>query len=608
MLRAIRKHSKIITFIFAIIIIAFIGQEISIYFLRKEKDKDDIGAVIIFDGSEIKYYEYKNRVNRLEQAFRENNLDTNGLLFLTYKRGIIGDIIIGRGCERIARDMHFMISKGEAFSLYNDSQKDMFLSYQKRGKDIEELRERMDQQMNEILASTVLSSYFTDSEQERNDYRNQEKIKKLFESLSSYSEWQAEMDFEDENSFIDIDYFYVLQDKNDDVVISDEEYQRYIDNVIFYKYKEIEKYKFKYVKVNYPLSENDIAENKKKLEHIANDFSQLKSNDEVFAQMRSDNVSSKKLLKNYVVLGDGDLPDVISSATKKEVGDVFIKVAADSADYNAIYKLVKIDEDEGIRKYHIAVIYKLPVVSQQTKDNFFTSFKGEVADIKTSEQIEEFAKNKKYTIEEKVFLPETESIKDFEKSREMIVEVNKKCRNLFGKNVFIIDARKQNANCIFGIVSEHVNERMRVTENEKKKLEPELKRKIRNKALFDMMEEKKLLDSPFEELDCKSKDKNFEFLKKGSTRVKLSTCDISGFGPVDFSALRLMKKGSQTGFFEAPRGIIKVLIKDRSYEKSDNASFDKFYSGKKKKNYKMSSLKKLLEKVYNVKIVINELV
>lgn len=607
MLRAIRKHSKIITFIFAIIIIAFIGQEISIYFLRKEKDKDDIGAVIIFDGSEIKYYEYKNRVNRLEQVFRENNLDTNGLFFLTYKREIIGEMIIERGCKRIAKDMQFVISKDEALSLYNDSQTDMFRSYQKRGKDIEKLRERIDQQMNEILDSPVLSSYFIDSEQERNDYRNQEKIKKLIESLSSYPKWKAETEFEDANSFIDIDYFYVLQDKNDDVVISDEDYQRYIDNDAFYKYKEIEKYKVKYLKVNYPLSEKDIAENKTVLDSLANKFSQLKNNDEVFAQMRSDNVSSKKLLKNYVVLGEGDLPDVISSATKKEVGDVFIKVAADSADYNAIYKIVKIDEDEGIRKYHLAVIYKLPVVSKQTKDDFFTSFKGEVADIKTSEQIEEFAKNKKYTIEEKVFLPETESIKDFEKSREIIVEVNKRCRNLFGKDVFIIEARKQNANCIFGIVSEHVNERMRVTENEKKKLEPELKRKIRNKALLDMMKEKNLLELSFEELDGKSKDKNFEFLKKGSARVKLSSCDIKDFGPVDFSALRLMSDGSQTGFFEAPRGIIKVLIKSRSYEKSDNASFDKFFS-EKKKNHKMSSLKKLFEKVYNVKIVINELV
>ena len=607
MLRAIRKHSKIITFIFAIIIIAFIGQEISIYFLRKEKDKDDIGAVIIFDGSEIKYYEYKNRVNRLEQAFRENNLDTNGLLFLTYKREIIGEMIIERGCKRIAKDMQFVISKDEALSLYNDSQKDMFRSSQKRGEDIEKLRERIDQQMNEILDSPVLSSYFIDSEQERNDYRNQGKIKKLIESLSSYPKWKAETEFEDANSFIDIDYFYVLQDKNDDVVIPDEEYQRYIDNDIFYKYKEIEKYKVKYLKVNYPLSEKDIAENKKKLEHIANDFSQLKSNDEFFAKMRSDKLSSKKLLKNYVVLGEGDLPDVISSATKKEVGDVFIKVAADSADYNAIYKVVKIEDDEGIKKYHLAVIYKLPVVSQQTKDDFFTSFKGEVADIKTSEQMEEFAKNKKYTIEEKVFLPDTESIKDFEKAREMIVEVNKKCRNLFGKDVFIIEARKQNANCIFGIVSEHVNERMRVTENEKKKLEPELKRKIRNKALLDMMKEKNLLDLSFEELDGKSKDKNFEFLKKGSARVKLSSCDIKDFGPVDFSALRLMRDWSQTGFFEAPRGIIKVLIKGRSYEKADNASFDKFFS-EKKKNHKMSSLKKLFERVYNVKIVINELV
>lgn len=607
MLRAIRKHSKIITFIFAIIIIAFIGQEISIYFLRKEKDKDDIGAVIIFDGSEIKYYEYKNRVNRLEQIFRENNLDTNGLFFLTYKREIIGEMIIERGCKRIAKDMQFVISKDEALSLYNDSQTDMFRSYQKRGKDIEKLRERIDQQMNEILDSPVLSSYFIDSEQERNDYRNQEKIKKLIESLSSYPKWKAETEFEDANSFIDIDYFYVLQDKNDDVVISDEEYQRYIDNDVFYKYKEIEKYKVKYLKVNYLLSEKDIAENKTVLDSLANKFSQLTSNDEVFAQMRSDNVPSKKLLKNYVVLGEADLPDVISSATKKEVGDVFIKVAADSADYNAIYKIVKIDEDEGIRKYHLAVIYKLPVVSQRTKDDFFTSFKGEVADIKTSEQIEEFAKDKKYTIEEKVFLPETESIKDFEKSREIIVEVNKKCRNLFGKDVFIIDARKQNANCIFGIVSEHVNERMRVTEKEKKKLEPELKRKIRNKALLDMMKEKNLLDLSFEELDGKYKDKNFEFLKKGSARVKLSSCDIKDFGPVDFSALRLMREWSQTGFFEAPRGIIKVLIKDRSYEKPDNASFDKFFS-EKKKNHKMSSLKKLFEKVYNVKIVINELV
>ena len=607
MLRAIRKHSKIITFIFAIIIIAFIGQEISIYFLRKEKDKDDIGAVIIFDGSEIKYYEYKNRVNRLEQVFRENNLDTNGLFFLTYKREIIGEMIIERGCKRIAKDMQFVISKDEALSLYNDSQTDMFRSYQKRGKDIEKLRERIDQQMNEILVSPVLSSYFIDSEQERNDYRNQEKIKKLIESLSSYPKWKAETEFEDANSFIDIDYFYVLQDKNDDVVISDEEYQRYIDNDVFYKYKEIEKYKVKYLKVNYPLSEKDIAENKTVLDSLANKFSQLTSNDEVFAQMRSDNVPSKKLLKNYVVLGEGDLPDVISSATKKEVGDVFIKVAADSADYNAIYKVLKIDEDEGIRKYHLAVIYKLPVVSQRTKDDFFTSFKGEVADIKTSEQIEEFAKNKKYTIEEKVFLPETESIKDFEKSREIIVEVNKKCRNLFGMDVFIIDARKQNANCIFGIVSEHVNERMRVTEKEKKKLEPELKRKIRNKALLDMMKEKNLLDLSFEELDGKYKDKNFEFLKKGSARVKLSSCDIKDFGPVDFSALRLMREWSQTGFFEAPRGIIKVLIKSRSYEKADNASFDKFFS-EKKKNHKMSSLKKLFEKVYNVKIVINELV
>lgn len=607
MLRAIRKHSKIITFIFAIIIIAFIAQEISIYFLRKEKDKDDIGAVIIFDGSEIKYYEYKNRVNRLEQVFRENKLDTNGLLFLTYKREIIGEMIIERGCKRIANDMQFVISKDEALSLYNDSQKDMFRSYQKRGEDIEKLRERIDQQMNEILDSPVLSSYFIDSEQERNDYRNQGKIKKLIESLSSYPKWKAETEFEDANSFIDIDYFYVLQDKNDDVVISDEEYQRYIDNDIFYKYKEIEKYKVKYLKVNYQLSEKDIAENKKKLEHIANDFSQLKSNDEFFAQMKSAKFSSKKLLKNYVVLGEGDLPDVISSATKKEVGDVFIKVAADSADYNAIYKLLKIEDDEGLKKYHLAVIYKLPVVSQQTKDDFFTSFKGEVADIKTSEQMEEFAKNKKYTIEEKVFLPDTESIKDFEKAREMIVEVNKKCRNLFGKDVFIIEARKQNANCIFGIVSEHVNERMRVTENEKKKLEPELKRKIRNKALLDMMKEKNLLDLSFEELDGKYKDKNFEFLKKGSARVKLSSCDIKDFGPVDFSALRLMRDWSQTGFFEAPRGIIKVLIKGRSYEKADNASFDKFFS-EKKKNNKMSSLKKLFEKVYNVKIVINELV
>lgn len=607
MLRAIRKHSKIITFIFAIIIIAFIGQEISIYFLRKEKDKDDIGAVIIFDGSEIKYYEYKNRVNRLEQVFRENKLDTNGLLFLTYKREIIGEMIIERGCKRIANDMQFVISKDEALSLYNDSQKDMFRSYQKRGEDIEKLRERIDQQMNEILDSPVLSSYFIDSEQERNDYRNQGKIKKLIESLSSYPKWKAETEFEDANSFIDIDYFYVLQDKNDDVVIPDEEYQRYIDNDIFYKYKEIEKYKVKYLKVNYPLSEKDIDENKKKLEHIANNFSQLKSKDEVFAQMRSDKLSSKKLLKNYVVLGEGDLPDVISSSTKKEVGDVFIKVAADSADYNAIYKVVKIEDDEGIKKYHLAVIYKLPVVSQRTKDDFFASFKGEVADIKTSEQMEEFAKNKKYTIEEKVFLPETESIKDFEKAREMIVEVNKKCRNLFGKDVFIIEVRKQNANCIFGIVSEHVNERMRVTENEKKKLEPELKRKIRNKALLEMMKEKNLLDLSFEELDGKYKDKNFEFLKKGSARVKLSSCDIKDFGPVDFSALRLMRDWSQTGFFEAPRGIIKVLIKGRSYEKADNTSFDKFFS-EKKKNNKMSSLKKLFEKVYNVKIVINELV
>ena len=209
--------------------------------MRKEKDKDDIGAVIIFDGSEIKYYEYKNRVNRLEQVFRENKLDTNGLLFLTYKREIIGEMIIERGCKRIANDMQFVISKDEALSLYNDSQKDMFRSYQKRGEDIEKLRERIDQHMNEILDSPVLSSYFIDSEQERNDYRNQEKIKKLIESLSSYPKWKAETEFEDANSFIDIDYFYVLQDKNDDVVIPDEEYQRYIDNDIFYKYKEIEK-------------------------------------------------------------------------------------------------------------------------------------------------------------------------------------------------------------------------------------------------------------------------------------------------------------------------------------------------------------------------------
>lgn len=607
MLRAIRKHSKIITFIFAIIIIAFIGQEISIYFLRKEKDKDDIGAVILFDGSEIKYYEYKNRVNRLEQVFHENNVDTNGFLFLTYKKEIIGEMILERGCMRIAKDMHFLISKDEALSLYNDSQKNMLLSYQKRGKDIEKIRERIDQQMNEILGSPVLSSYFIDSEQERNDYRNQEKVKKLIENLSSYPKWKAEMQFETANSFIDIDYFYVLQDKNKDVDISDEEYQRYIDNDIFYKYKEFENYKIKYLKINYPLSENDIAKNKTNLDSLANKFSQLKSNDEVFAQMNSDKISFKKGLKNSLVLDEGHLPDVINSATKKNVGDVFIKIAADSADYNAIYKLVKIDEDEGIRKYHIAVIYKIPVVSPQTKDDFFTAFKSEVADIKTSEQIEDFAKNKKYIIEEKVFLPETGSLRDFEKSREMIVEVNKKCRNLFGKDVFVVEARKQSANCIFGIVSEHVNERMRVTESEKKKLGPELKRKIRNKALLDMMKEKNLLDLSFEELDNKSKDKDFEFLKKGSARVKLSSCDINDFGPVDFSVLRLMKDGSQTGFFETPRGIIKVLIKGRSYEKPNNASFDKFFS-EKKKNHKMPSLKKLFEKVYNVKIFINELV
>ena len=127
------------------------------------------------------------------------------------------------------------------------------------------------------------------------------------------------------------------------------------------------------------------------------------------------------------------------------------------------------------------------------------------------------------------------------------------------------------------------------------------------KAITIVKSEKNLLDLSFEELDGKSKDKNFEFLKKGSARVKLSSCDIKDFGSVDFSALRLMRDWSQTGFFEAPRGIIKVLIKGRSYEKADNASFDKFFS-EKKKNHKMSSLKKLFEKVYNVKIVINELV
>lgn len=608
MLRSIRKHSKLITSIFAIIIIAFIGQEISIYFLRKEKDKDDIGAVIIFDGSEIKYYEYKNRVNRLEQVFRENNLDTNGLLFLTYKKGIIEEMILERGCKRIAKNMHFKISKDEAFSLYKNSQQKMLSSYNKRGKDINKLRESIDKQMNEIIDSPVLSSYFIDSEQERNDYRNQEKIEKLIENLSPYPKWKAEKEFETANSFIDIDYFYVLQNKDKDVTISDEEYQRYIDNDIFYKYKEIEKYKVKYLKVSYPLSENDINKNKTELDTLANKFSQLKEKDDVFAQTRSDsNISHKKGLKNSFISGEEDLPDAIKSATKKEVGDVFIKIASDSADYNAIYKIVKIEENEGQKKYHLSTVYKLPVVSQQTKDDFFASFKTEVADIKTSEQIEEFAKNKKYTIEEKVFLPETESIRDFEKSREMIVEVNKKCRNIFGKNVYIIEARKQNDNCIFGIVSEHVNERMRVNENEKKKLEPEIKMKVRNRALLDMMKEKNLLDLSFEELENKSKDKDFEFLKKGSAKVKLSSCDIKDFGPVYFSSLRLLKNGSQTGFFEAPRGIIKVLIKSKSYEKPDNTNFDKFFS-EKIKNHKIPSLKKIFKEIFNVKVVINELV
>ena len=189
----------------------------------------------------------------------------------------------------------------------------------------------------------------------------------------------------------------------------------------------------------------------------------------------------------------------------------------------------------------------------------------------------------------------------------MIVEVNKKCRNIFGKNVFIIEARKQNDNCIFGIVSEHVNERMRVNENEKKKLEPELKSKIRNNALLDMMKEKNLLNLSFEELENKSKDKDFEFLKKGSAKVKLSSCDIKDFGPVDFSSLRLLKNGSQTGFFEVPRGIIKVLIKSKSYEKPDNTNFDKFFS-EKIKNHKIPSLKKIFKEIFNVKVVINELV
>ena len=48
-----------------------------------------------------------------------------------------------------------------------------------------------------------------------------------------------------------------------------------------------------------------------------------------------------------------------------------------------------------------------------------------------------------------------------------------------------------------------------------------------------------------------------------------------------------------------------VSIKDISYEKPSNASFDKFFS-EKIKNQKKPNLEKLFEEEYKVKIVINE--
>ncbi len=599
MIENIRKHSKLIIWLFSFVSLAFIAEEGLMYFLRSKDRKEIVdGDMFIVDGEAIKYSEFKQHYDeRINYFVSRFNTSLKDPFWARYVRGeIMRDMPVEVAYKHLSHNLGFRVGNGEIIDLVqgqniSDSIKNSF-----KNKDGAFDKAKLMEFLNNMSSKEKSQNYWCVVEQQIRQDRNKEKVKSLLKKMSVYTLLEAEKDWEYDNTKFDLEYLYVplsiIEDK--DCHVSEQMLKDYLaKNKLDFQGEET--YKLQYFIADYKISDEDVKNNTNLLEHLRNRFSKCLDPVE-FAKINSDKDLERGIKgENHVKLVYKDLPKEIRDKNDLKIGDTFVTIAATMKEANKIYRITNIENGNKKpedRSYDASVIYKKPVISKNYKDQTLDNLTLQVKKVIKVEDFEELAKSLNVKLKKKSVKLDESNIDGVDDTRKLIHYLIKEYKKPKQGKVFIIKPFHNESGAFCGIITKHFKKGTKDLEDIQQDINSKCVKNLKYSKIMDKINSAlQSNDMSFKEIQ----DKKIDFIKVGTDKdFSHNSGRLKDYGSTTlvFDKIFYLEKGDVVPFFQDDMGVIMIKIIDKKKQPFDlnNPECKKFIDSKQKKRESLDNI------------------
>ena len=591
MIEDIRKHSKLIIWLFSFVSLAFIAEEGLMYFLRSKERKEIVdGDMFIVDGEVIKYSEFKQRYDeRMSYFVNHINMPLKDSFLTRYVRGeIMRDMPADVAYKHLANNLGFRVGKDEIIDLVqgeniSDSIKNSF-----KNKDGVFDKAKLMEFLNNMSVKKKSQDFWCAVEQQIRQDRNKEKVKSLLTKMSAYSLLEAEKDWEYDNTKFDLEYLYVpftsIEDK--DCHVSEQMLKDYLaKNQRDFQGEEA--YKLQYFIVDYKIADEDVKNNKNLLEPLKEKFS-ICPDPVDFAKVKSDKDLKKGVKGEHSVkLVYKDLPKEIKDKNSLKIGDTFVTIAATMKEANKIYRITNVEnlnKKPEERSYEASVIYKKPVISKNYKDQTIDNLTSQLRKVSKVEEFAELAKSLSVKLKKKNVKLNEYSIEGVDDTRKLIHSLIKTYKKPGQGKVFIIKPFHNEYGVFCGVVTKYFKKGTKDLEDVQEDVNSKC---VKNLKYSKIMEKINSVLQGNEVSFKEIQDKKIDFIKIGTDKdFSCNSSRLKDYGSVGivFDKIFCLEKNDVVPFFQDNNGVIMIKIIDKKKKPFDlnNPECKKFVDSKQK--------------------------
>ncbi|MBQ2350181.1 MAG: SurA N-terminal domain-containing protein [Cytophagales bacterium] len=607
MIKNIRKHSKLVIWLFVIVSLAFISEEGLMYFIRYKDRKDIVdGDMFIIDGERIKYSEFKRRFDErmgyLSSTYGFNISPKDSFWSRYVRNEIVSDMTNNVAYKHIANNLGLQVGHDEIIDIVQGQNISESIKNSFKNKDGAFDKSKLMEFLNNMSKKKDSQDYWKEIEQQIRQDRNKEKLQKLLENMSVYTLLEAEKDWEYDNTKFDVEYLYVpystIDDK--DCPVSEQILEEYLKNNE-HDFHGDEVYKLQYFIADYKLSEDDIKNNTNMLEPLRNKFSGC-SNPLEFAKIKSDKDLDRDIkCDNSIKLVYKDLPAEVKDKKDLKVGDTFITIATTIKEANKIYRITNIENDNKKpeeKSYDVNVIYKKPFINKNEKDKVLNALTTQLKKVEKIENFDELAKTLDVKIKKKSVKIDENNIDGVDNTRSFIHDLIKNYKNPKKNGVFIIKPFHNEQGVFCGIVTKHLKKGTKDLEEVREDVNIQCVKNLKKEKIMEKINTSlPLPNASFEEI----KNKKIDFIKIGTDKdFSHKSTRLKDYGRVKlaFDKLFTLNKNNVVPFYQDDSGVIMIKIVDKKHKPFDINDTDckKFYEDKQKSRREMKNITDLFKK------------